>query len=79
MIKYVNGVAVEMTPAEEAEQEAMQPSPRERIELLKALLAQSDYKTLKYVEGALTEEEFAGSCAVRAELRREINEIEGNA
>ena len=78
MIRIVNGTPVEMTAEEQAEHEAMGPSPRDMIELLKARLAESDYKTLKYVEGALTEEEFIESCAIRAELRREINEIEEN-
>ncbi len=46
------------------------------IERLKSELASTDYKCLKYVDGALTEEEYAEVKAYRAELRRQINELE---
>ena len=46
------------------------------IERLKAELSATDYKCLKYVDGALTEEEYAEVRAQRAELRRRINELE---
>lgn len=46
------------------------------VERLKAELSATDYKCLKYVDGALTEEEYAEIRAQRAELRRRINELE---
>ena len=46
------------------------------ISKLKRELAETDYKCLKYVDGALTEEEYAPIKAQRAELRRRINELE---
>ena len=47
------------------------------IARLKAKLSATDYKCLKYVDGALTESEYAEVKAYRAELRRKINELEG--
>lgn len=46
------------------------------IERLKAELSATDYKCLKYVDGALTESEYAEIKAYRADLRRQINELE---
>lgn len=46
------------------------------IERLKAELSATDYKCLKYVDGALTDEEYAEVKAYRAELRARINELE---
>ena len=43
---------------------------------LKSELASTDYKTLKWVDGALTDEEYAEVRAYRAELRAKINELE---
>lgn len=47
------------------------------VERLKSELASTDYKCLKYVDGALTESEYAEVKVYRAELRRKINELEG--
>lgn len=46
------------------------------INSYKQLLSQSDYKCLKYAEGALTDEEFAPTHAKREEWRERINELE---
>ena len=46
------------------------------IERLKSELASTDYKCLKYVDGALTDEEYAEVKAYRASLRARINELE---
>ena len=46
------------------------------IERLKAELSATDYKCLKFVDGALSEEEYAEVRAHRADLRRRINELE---
>lgn len=45
------------------------------VERLKAELASTDYKCLKYVDGALSESEYAEVRAYRAELRARINEL----
>ena len=47
------------------------------VERLKSELASTDYKCLKYVDGALSDEEYAEVKAYRAELRARINELEG--
>ena len=47
-----------------------------QIEILKKKLADTDYKCLKYVDGALTEEEYTEVKAYRAELRKQINVLE---
>ena len=47
------------------------------VERLKSELASTDYKCLKYVDGAISESEYAEIRAYRAELRRKINELEG--
>lgn len=69
-----NGVLCDMTGEEEL---LTVPSPADRIEELKALLAGTDYKTLKYVEGRLSAEEFELSNAQREAWRAEINLLEG--
>lgn len=48
-----------------------------QIEELKAELSATDYKALKYMEGWLTEEEYAPVKAQRQALRDQINELEG--
>ena len=57
-----------------------EPTQEERdaaeIERLKAELAATDYKCLKYVDGALTEEEYAEIKKYRQELRDRINQLE---
>lgn len=50
----------------------------EKIAKLKLELASTDYKCLKYVDGALTDKEYAEIKAHRAELREQINELEGS-
>lgn len=49
---------------------------QEEIEHLKAELSATDYKCLKYVDGALSEAEYAETRAYRAELRQRINELQ---
>lgn len=79
MKSYVNGVTHVMTEEERAEyQAAVEPSALDIIDELKRKLADTDYKTLKYVEGALSDEEFIAACAERAEWRSSINELEEN-
>lgn len=58
------------------------PAPTEEeknaieIDRLKAELSATDYKCLKYVDGALTEEEYAEVKKYRASLREQINQLE---
>ena len=47
-----------------------------RIRELKQLLASQDYKTIKYMQGELTEEEFAEVKAQCKSWRDEINKLE---
>lgn len=49
---------------------------KNRMELLKVLLHQQDYKTIKYMQGVLSKEEFAEVCEQCQSWRKEINEIE---
>lgn len=72
----INGITREMTAEEIAEMEALQPSPAQRIEILKSELAATDYKAIKYAEGWLTEEEYAPIKASRQAIRDEINALE---
>lgn len=54
------------------EQKALYLQVRERKRMLNA----TDYKALKYADGAYTEEEYAPIKAERARWRAEINQIE---
>ena len=47
-----------------------------RIAELKQLLANSDYKAIKYAEGLISEEEYSNIRAMRQAYRLEINELE---
>lgn len=67
-------------PTITAEQQALldklfPPAARE-IAQLKNRLAATDYKTLKYVEGFISEEDYAPIKAERQSIRERINELE---
>lgn len=47
-----------------------------RISELKQLLADTDYRAIKYAEGYYTEEEYAPYKALRQSYRDEINKLE---
>lgn len=47
-----------------------------RIEFLRAELAATDYLCLKFVDGALTEEEYAPVREKRSAFRMEINKLQ---
>ena len=49
---------------------------RQKIIELKQLLADTDYKAIKFSEGELTEEEYAPIRAQRKQWREEINRLE---
>ena len=61
---------VEVAPPTQEELNAVE------IAKLKEELAGTDYKCLKYIDGALSEEEYAEVRAYRAELRDKINALE---
>lgn len=78
-----NGIYREETPEEIAAREAAQAaylaSPEyklQRIAELKAELAASDYKAIKFAEGLLTMAEYAPVKEYRQTLRDEINKLE---
>lgn len=48
----------------------------EQIAMLKVELTSLDYKTIKYTQGALSDEEWQETKNRCAELRRQINELE---
>ena len=47
-----------------------------KITVLRSKLEQTDYKSIKYIEGKLSEEEFAASNIQRQAWRDEINRLE---
>ena len=53
------------------------PEPETTVEDLKTELAATDYKALKYMEGWLSEEEYAPIKAERQTLRDRINALQG--
>ena len=58
------------------ERERKNEELRFQIYDLKAQLAASDYKTLKYAEGELSEEEYAETKELRKGLREQINQLQ---
>ena len=60
----------------EQEQEITNLEAQQEIESLKFELKETDYYTLKYIEGALSEEIFKEKCAYRQSLRDRIKELE---
>jgi hypothetical protein len=68
---------VVQVPSEPTEEEVAEMQRQARIAELKQLLAESDYKAIKYAEGWLTADEYADTKAQRQAWRNEINELEG--
>lgn len=75
----INGIVREMTAEEIVEMTALEQTPAQRIEMLKAELASTDYKAIKYAEGWLTDAEYAPIKAARQAIRDEINALESQA
>lgn len=77
---WENEVLVPYTKtAEEIETEqrqAINVDIMQRIAELKSKLAETDYRAIKYAEGALTEAEYAETKAQRTAWRDEINQLE---
>ena len=59
------------------EDDGIELTVEQQIAELKAQLASTDYKAIKYAEGWITEEEYAPIRAERQALRDKINELEG--
>lgn len=77
MNKLINGRLVSMTEAEIAAHAALGAKTNaERIACLKARLAETDYKTLKFFEGELSDTDYLASCVERSALRSQINALE---
>ena len=75
----VNGTTREMTAEELAQQKAFEQSAefkQMQISQLKAQLAETDYKAIKYAEGWISAEEYAPIKAERQRIRNQINELE---
>ena len=68
---------VPQVPQEPTEEEVAEMQRLNRIAELKQLLAESDYKAIKFAEGWLTAEDYAATKAERQAWRDEINELEG--
>ena len=62
---------------DEAEKLKAEEQKEERIVELKRLLTDTDYKTIKYSEGLISEEEYAEVKAQRQAWRDEINILQG--
>lgn len=73
MKKYLNGSYVDMTSQDLAEYKEQPIDYQAEISELKAELAATDYKCLKFVDGALSEEEYTPVREYRQNLRDQIN------
>lgn len=81
-------ISEEWIEIEESEYNTLQPqystrqtdvnriAKRREIMQLKVELSKLDYKTIKYIEGALSEEEFEEVKAQKQQMRNRINELE---
>ena len=72
----INGVTRDMTAEEEAEL-CLTITPEMHIAELKQLLADTDYKAIKYAEGFISEADYAETRTQRQAWRDEINQLEG--
>lgn len=75
----INGITREMTAEEIAEMKAFEQSAEYKqmqITQLKAQLAESDYKAIKFAEGWISADEYASVKAERQALRDKINKLE---
>lgn len=65
-----------VVPHVPTEAEIAEAERQARIAELKTLLAESDYKAIKFAEGWITAEDYAADKAQRQAWRTEINELE---
>ena len=76
----INGITREMTAEEIAQHKAFEQSAefkQMQIMQLKAQLAETDYKAIKFAEGWISADEYASVKAERQAIRDKINELEG--
>ena len=66
------------TPTDEEVKADEAAAINKEISELKKKLFDTDYKAIKYSEGWLTDEEYAGAKAQREEWRKRINELEAS-
>lgn len=77
-------IIIEIEPDEKGRRFQIQEVPKRteketallRIEELKSLLTNEDFKTIKFIQGKLSQEEFDKVVAQCDEWRKEINELE---
>lgn len=73
-----NGIYRDMTAEElKAYQEGNEQTTESKIAELKQMLADSDYKAIKYAEGLISDEEYMPIKAERESWRKKINCLEG--
>ena len=60
------------------EKELLILTKKSRIGELKTLLSESDYKAIKYAEGAITEYDYIDTKKLRQSYREEINRLEAD-
>ena len=72
---YDNGIYRDMTDEEIREMQSTIP-PEVKIESLKKQLDDTDYLAIKYVEGWISEADYAPTKALRQSWRDEINKLE---
>lgn len=73
---YADAGFMPYIPPTPTEEEVAEMQRLNRIAELKQLLAESDYKAIKYAEGWITAEDYAATKAQRQAWRDEINELE---
>lgn len=73
---YAEAGYLPYTPPTPSAEEMAEQQRLARIDELKTLLAESDYKAIKYAEGWITAEDYADTKAERQAWREEINRLE---
>ena len=74
--KYVNGCYVETAAQDSKKCKNLPVDYRSKIEELKTELCETDYKCLKFADGALSEDEYAPVRERRKLLRDKINAMQ---
>lgn len=72
----VTGELKEVPPHVPSSAKLLQQAQNSAISSLKARLTETDYKCLKFADGALTDSEYAATRDDRVKLRAAINDIE---
>lgn len=77
MKAYINGQYINVDVAERVPSaEELQKQKLTEIEQIKKQLTKLDYKTIKRMQGKLSDEEWEETCKICDELRNRINELE---